>query len=321
MSILNEHQRQASLMSIDEKSRCCFTFLYHARNKHPRKWFGGEKMRKVLMSVALCLLMSGVFSTDGGASSTTHLVGYITDTDTGYPAEYTEVTFKNLRTSEEANVTTNGTGYYDFDLDLFEDWEDGDCVMIIPASSGTNTAYPLVVMVEMGSTKQSDAGRDSNENRYISVAQSTWIDSRNRIANDGNVQNLLTDNKVIDLPVGYNTFIKVWDGYSFYENGKGLPSSGPTYYVTLTFYFRIWSMEPVYNEISHTSTTIQYSVHSGMTPFWYDPALSICIDGTYDYSPLQIDGILYYDLSDSQHNSLDAWYAMGIIQYVRFNWR
>jgi hypothetical protein len=282
-------------------------------------------MRKVLISVALCLLMSGVISMNGGASSTTHFVGYITDTDTGYPAEYSEVSFKNLRTNEIANATTNATGYYDFDLDSFEDgWQDGDPVMIMPASSGTNTAYHPVILVEVGICKQYDMGRDSNQNRYISLAQSLWVDSRTEIASNGNVHDKMYDNDIIYLPLGYDTYIEIWDGFGYYENGIGFPRSG-NYNVKLTFLLQVTYNDPPVAPvgIGLTYCTIQYTAYNGIPRFWYDPALSVSVSKNWDQKPLDILGSVRCDLYDSANNWLEqySWFASSTISGVRYDWR
>jgi hypothetical protein len=291
-----------------------------------------QEMRRVLLSVGLCLLMSGIFNMNVVADDPTHhIVGIVSDEGTGNPAPYTYVSFENYRTHEVKYVETDENGYYDFNVDSFNDgWLTEDWILIQPAASASYTSYRPMILTEEGTfswTKWVDVTRYDTDDTYVSIPFSMSVDSRRQIANNGNIIEKLSDYEEVDvLPSTYSGNVKIWAGYSCFDNAQGLDPN-MNYYdididVQLKVYVSIGYLQ--WSQIGHDiEPTMSYRTRNGADPIQRDPAACVEIDkATYDGDLLWLWSRLDFNMWDSNSppNLVASWYAESDIYNVRYDW-
>jgi hypothetical protein len=318
MSVIDEYQQQASLASINKKSRCCFTFLYNESNKPPRKWFGGDKMRKILASVALCVLFAGMVPLNVVGDDSFDITGTLTCDDTGDPLANIEISFTNLRTQEIEYATTNSTGVYQFNLSEFNDnWMDGDYIAIHPAPAVQRHGYICSVILN---ALEQHIHCDLTES-LLAGELAMFIGVSNRQSNTNNIMTNIDDDQHIDFYVSHAQDLHVYTSCSYYDDAlTNLPDHSATYNVSIYYYIKVtvngWAYYP------ENSLQMYYDTVYNGNEVQRDPLIEVSLDyNNYNLQPFNIWGSIHLIVKNmNTQPEVENWYQQVIITGVKYDW-
>jgi hypothetical protein len=273
-------------------------------------------MKAVYLSIAVCLLMTGLVPLNVVGDDPYFIAGTVTNDDTKDPIPYLEIAFKNLRTNEMQYAITDSNGVYSFDLAEFDGgWQDGDYIEISPAPASSNVrGYQPCVMLNIFVHQVSFDLMENSLDGELAICMS--LSSRQDSAY--NIQKKIDDNAHIDCPSNpYNVLASC----SWYEDAiTQFEELGVNYTVNIHYHLVVKGHQDQAT-IGQEDWNVGYYTMSGSNQQQMDPLLAVSVSSAYDGHSIDINGHMEWWMNKTvnQVNKIH-WTRDITITAVQYDW-